>query len=197
MREEKKEPERARGDWQGPAPGEGGPRGGDAGRGRRRARRRGAGLGNLSSPESPMPTLTLTMVKTFCLVCKSWPPKLRYFPVAWDGPESPTKTDEWPALGMRYPLLKRCHWCVLAAETQPFHQPVHGCPSTPTQETPSGRQRRAQTGTDGGLIFESDTSLDGPSPRSDHCMCENGEWSVLVFGGFDGTAASASSQAAG
>ena len=37
------------------------------------------------------------------------------------------------------------------------------------------------------VIFESDTSVDGPSPRSDHCMCENGEGSVLVFGGFDGT----------
>mmetsp|Transcript_8336 Transcript_8336/g.28587 ORF Transcript_8336/g.28587 Transcript_8336/m.28587 type:complete len:341 (-) Transcript_8336:388-1410(-) len=72
---------------------------------------------NLSSPESPMPMLTVTMVNTFCLVCKSWPPKMRYFPVAWDGPESPTKTAEWPALGMRYPLLKRCHWCVSAAET--------------------------------------------------------------------------------
>ena len=39
------------------------------------------------------------------------------------------------------------------------------------------------------VIFESDTSVDGPSPRSDHCMCENGEGSVLVFGGFDGTRA--------
>ncbi|QDZ24458.1 RING finger protein [Chloropicon primus] len=35
--------------------------------------------------------------------------------------------------------------------------------------------------------FEADTSIDGPCPRSDHCMCELDSSSVIVFGGFDGT----------
>lgn len=37
------------------------------------------------------------------------------------------------------------------------------------------------------VVFESDTSIDGPSPRSDHCMCAADGRSVIVFGGFDGS----------
>ena len=37
------------------------------------------------------------------------------------------------------------------------------------------------------IAFEADTSIDGPCPRSDHCMCAIDHDNVAIFGGFDGT----------